>query len=186
MRRLTQPAASLSGLDRRRAHLLAWLLLVMILLSILGLTLVLVVDPPGSLRRGEYVTLILLLLSLFSLAYALNWRGYYQLSAVFTILVAVCGPWGSLVMDPSVIQGDFVPFTYVIISILLSSILLHPLFTSLLAGLQLIALMAVAGMGPTTPINWSSLLALIFFTSVLSILANIISQRDLEKIDLQR
>ncbi len=186
MRLLTQPGASLSAPDRRRAHLLAWLLLVMILLSIMGLVLVWVVDPPGSLRRGEYGTLILLLLGLFCLAYALNWRGHYQLSAVFTILIAVCGPWGSVVMDPSVIQGDFVPLTYVIISILLSSMLLHPLFTSLLAGLQLIALMAVAGISPTAPINWPSLLALIFFTSVLIILANIISQRDLEEIDRQR
>jgi diguanylate cyclase (GGDEF)-like protein len=183
---LTQPAASLSVLDRRRAHLLAWLLLVMILLTIIGLILVLIVDPPGSPRRGEYVLLILLLLGLFSVAYVLNQKGYYQLSAVFTILVTVCGPWGSLLVDPTVVQGDFVPLTYVVISILLSSILLHPLFTIFLAGLQLAALIVVANTSLTAPINWPSLLALVFFTSVLSILANIISQRDLEKIDRQR
>jgi hypothetical protein len=140
LRLLTQPAASLSVVDRRRAHLLAWLLLVMILLTVTGLVLVFVVNPPGSPRRGEYVRLILLLLALFGLAYALNRTGHYQLSAVLTILCAVCGPWGSLVVDPSVLQGDFVPLTYVIISILLSSILLHPLFTILLAVLQLAAL----------------------------------------------
>jgi diguanylate cyclase (GGDEF)-like protein len=186
VRLLTQPAASLSVLDRRRAHLLAWLLLIMILLTVLGLILVLIVDPPGSLRRGEYVTLTLLILGLFILAYVLNQKGYYQLSAVFTILVTVCGPWGSLVVDPSVIQGDFVPLTYVVISIVLSSILLHPLFTSLLAGLQLIGLIWVANLNSTDSINWPSLLALIFSTSVLCILANIISQRDLEEIDRQR
>jgi diguanylate cyclase (GGDEF)-like protein len=188
VRQLTQPAASLSlsVLDRRRSHLLAWLLLVMILLSITGLVLVLIVDPAGSPRRGEYVLLILVLLGLFSIAFALNRRGYVQLSAVFTILVTICAPWGSLLVDPSVIQGDFVPLTYVIISILLASLLLHPLFTSLLAGLQLIGLILVAGANATAPLNWPSLLALIFFTSVLSILANIISQRDLEKIDHQR
>jgi diguanylate cyclase (GGDEF)-like protein len=185
LRLLTQPPTSLSVLDRRRAHLLAWLLLIMILLSITGLILVLIVDPPGTLRRGQYVSLILLLLALFGLAYGLIRAGYYQLSAVLTILCAICGPWGSLAVDPSVVQGDFVPLTYVIISILLSSILLHPLFTSILAMLQLVALMLVARLSAGAPINWPSLLALIFFTSVLSIVANLISQHDLEQIERQ-
>jgi diguanylate cyclase (GGDEF)-like protein len=185
LRLLTQPAASLSVVDRRRAHLLAWLLLVMILLTVTGLLLVLIVNPPGSPRRGEYVRLILLLLALFGLAYGLNRTGHYQLSAVLTILCAVCGPWGSLVVDPSVVQGDFVPLTYVIISILLSSILLQPLFTILLVVLQLAALMLVARLSPAAPINWPSLLALVSFTSVLSILVNLIGQRDLEQIERQ-
>ncbi len=185
VRLLTQPPASLSVLDRRRAHLLVWLLLVMILLTLTGLLLVLIVDPAGDPRHGTYGKLILFLLVLFSLAYGLIRAGYYQLSAVLTILGAVCGPWGSLVVDPSVTQGDFVPLTYVVISILLSSILLHPLFTSILAILQLIALVMVARFGSAAPINWPSLVALIFFTSVLSILANLISQHDLEQMERQ-
>lgn len=185
LRLLTQPPASLSVLDRRRAHLLAWLLLVMILLTVTGLILVLTVNPPGSPRRGDYVLLIMVLLSMFGLAYGLIRAGYYQLSALLTILCAVCGPWGSLAVDPLVAQGDFVPLTYVIISILLSSILLHPLFTILLAVLQLGALIVVARLSPAVPINWPSLLALISFTSILSILANLIGQRDLEQIERQ-
>src|SRR5512141_1014063 len=98
LRLLTQPPASLPVLDRRRAHLLAWLLLVMVLLTITGLILVLIVDPSGSPRCGEYVKLILLILALFSLAYGLNRTGHYQLSAALTILCAVCGPWGSLLV----------------------------------------------------------------------------------------
>lgn len=183
LRLLTQPPASLSVMDRRRAHLLAWLLLVMILLTVTGFILVLLVNPAGSPRRVEYVTLILVLLGLFGLAYGLIRVGYYQLSALLTILCAVCGPWGSLVVDPNVLQGDFVPLTYVIISILLSSILLHPLFTILLAVLQITALILVARLSPAVQINWPSLLALISFTSVLSILANLIGQHDLEQIE---
>jgi hypothetical protein len=186
VRVLTQPPGSIPVLDRRRAHLLAWLLLVMILLTITGLMLVLIVDPPGSPRREAYVKLILLLLALFGLAYGLVHAGYYRLSAVLTILGAVFGPWGSLLVDPGVVRGDFVPLTYVVISILLASILLHPLFTSLLAALHLTALLLVIRFSPSASINWPSLLALIFFTSVLSILANLISQRDLEQIDRQK
>ena len=72
-------------LDRRRAHLLVWLLLVMILLTLTGPFLILIVDPAGDLRRGAYVKLILFLLVLFSLAYGLIRAGYYRLSAVLTI-----------------------------------------------------------------------------------------------------
>lgn len=185
LRLLTQAPTSLSGVDRRRAYLLAWLLLVMILLTFTGLFLVVIVNPAGSPRRGEYITLILVLLALFGLAYGLNRAGQYQLSAVLTILCAVCGPWGSLLVDPSVVQGDFVPLTYVVISILLSSLLLHPLFTSILVFVQLIALILVARFSAAAPINWPSLLALIFFTSVLSVLANLISHHDLERIERQ-
>ena len=185
LRLLTQPPTSLSGLDRRRAYLLAWLLLVLILLTVTGLILVLIVNPRDSPRRGEYVSLILMLLTLFGIAYGLNRAGYHQLSTSLTILCAVCGPWGSLVVDPAVVQGDFIPLTYVVISILLSSLLLHPLFTSILAVAQLIALLLVARLTTAAPINWPSLLALIFFTSVLSILANLIGQHDLEQIERQ-
>jgi diguanylate cyclase (GGDEF)-like protein len=184
-RLLTQPPSSLSVLDRRRAHLLAWLLLVMILLTVSGLILTLAVNPSGSPRRAEYMGLILVLLSLFGLAYGLLRAGHFQLSALLTILCAVCGPWGSLAVDPNVTQGDFVPLMYVIIPILLSSILLHPLFTILLAVLQLTALVFVARLSPADQINWPSLLALISFTSVLSILANLIGQHDLEQIEQQ-
>jgi diguanylate cyclase (GGDEF)-like protein len=72
-----------------------------------------------------------------------------------------------------------------VISILLSSLLLHPLFTSILVFVQLIALILVARFSAAVPINWPSLLALIFFTSVLSVLANLISHHDLERIERQ-
>ena len=186
LRRLAQPPASVPVLDRRRAHLLAWLLLVMILLAFTGLIFELVVNPSGSPRRGVYFWLILLLLAQFGIAFALLRAGYYRYSAALTILCAVCVPWGFLIADPSIVEDDFVSFTYILISILLSSILLHPLFTSILAGLQLIALMWIASISPVSSMyNWPSLLALIVVTSVLCILFNIVSQRDLERIEQQ-
>jgi diguanylate cyclase (GGDEF)-like protein len=185
LRRLTQPPASIPALDRRRAHLLAWLLLVAFLLTLSSLILELFVNPPGAPRRGQYFWLILALLVLFGAAFGLLRAGYYQYAAALTILCAVCGPWGSLIIDPTVLQGDFVPLTYVLISIILSSILMHPLFTSILAGLQLFVLMRIASVTTAVPIDWPSLLAMIFITSVLSILVNIINQRDLQQIEQQ-
>lgn len=126
LRRLTQPAISLSGPERRRAHLLAWLLLSLILLSIIALVMVLLVNPSDSLHRNTYVKLILGLIALITLAYALNRAGHYFMAAGLTVACALAGPWGSLVFDPGILQDDFVPLTYVALTILLSSILLPP------------------------------------------------------------
>ena len=68
IRWLTQTAGAHSETERRRAHLLAWILLNLILLCVTALFLVLLVDPPHSERRSVYVNLILLLTLLVALA----------------------------------------------------------------------------------------------------------------------
>jgi diguanylate cyclase (GGDEF)-like protein len=150
------------------------------------LIMVLVLDPNGSAVRREYIPFILGLDALFALAYGLNGAGYYRWAAAVTVMAAVVGPWGSAVLDPTVLHGDFVPLAYTIISVLLSSILLSPLLTTMLATVQLLGLALVAiASWEATPINWPSLLALVFTTSVLSILFTIISRDDLKQIDRQ-
>lgn len=183
---LTQPAKSLSESERRRAHLLAWLLLFLIFLSMTALLLVLLVDPPSSLRRNIYVWLILGVTALVAFAYILNRAGHYSIAAGLTVACAVLGPWGSVALDPNILQGDFVPLTYVALTILLSSMLLPPLVTMALAALQLGGLTLVSVFSPAAAlINWPSLLAMILFTAVLSIVANLIQQRDMNLIESQ-
>ncbi len=183
---LTKSAASLPESLRRRSHLLAWLLLSIFLLIAATLLLVLAVDPATGPRRLEYGRLILGLMVLVALAYAFNRIGRYYLSAGLLVAGAVFGSWGSLLLDPTVLHGDFVPLTYVALTIMLSSILLPPLITIILAALQWLGLMLVPLLSPATAsINWPSFLAFVFFTSVLSILTNVIGQRDLEQIDRQ-
>ncbi len=183
---LTKSTDSLPKSERRRAHLLTWLLLFSIFLTITAFILVLIVNPPHSPRRLEYGQLIVTLFALFLVAYGLNRKGRYYPAAGLTIVCAIFGPWGSLLLDPTILQGDFVPLTYIVISVLLSSILLPPLLTVVLAALQLIALALVPFFSPAAAsINWPSLVAFVFFTAVLSIIANFISQRDLAVIDHQ-
>ena len=183
---LTQPAKSRSEPEYRRAHLLSWLLLFLIFLSLTALLLALLVDPPESSRRNIYVWLILGLILLVTVAYRLNRAGYYSIAAGLTIACALLGPWGSVILDPGILQGDFVPLTYVALTIFLSSMLLPPPVTILLATLQLGGLALVSIFSPASAlINWPSLLAMIFFTSVLSIVANLIQQRDINLIERQ-
>lgn len=177
---------TLPELERRRTRLLASLLIVTILMALSALVLVVLVGDPESARRAQYIGLISALLCMLLIAYGLNHIGQYYPSAVLTIICAMLGPWGSVLIDPTIFEGDFVPLTYVVIPVLLSSILLHPFVTIVLATLQMVLVMLVAWSAPVVaPINWPSFLTFVFFISVLSTLANIISQRDLAQIDRQ-
>ncbi len=186
MRWLTEPADSLPEPLRRRSRLLAWLLLFILLLITATIVLVLVDNPARDPRRSSYIGLILALNVMIFLAFNLNRAGRYSLSAGLTIAGAVLAPWGSLIMDPVILQGDFVPLTYVVVPILLSSILLPTGITIAVAVFQLVALALIPRYYPATgSINWPSLLAFVVFTSVLGVLAGIIRERDLVQIDWQ-
>jgi diguanylate cyclase (GGDEF)-like protein len=91
-----------------------------------------------------------------------------------------------MLLDPSILQGEFVPLTYVIISILLSSLLFPTSITIVLAVFQLTVLGLMSWFSPVTnSINWLSFLIFVFFTSLLSILSNIVNRFDLRLIDQQ-
>jgi diguanylate cyclase (GGDEF)-like protein len=158
----------------------------MLLLAIASLILVLFADPVGSPQRAVYPPFIFGLVILIMLVYGLNRAGYYSVAAALVVAGALLGPWGSVMLDPTILHGDFVPLAYTIVSVLLSSILLTPLITAVLAGAQLIGLALIAFANPaTTSIDWPSFLGLIFFTSVLCLLSSIVSQSDLDQIDRQ-
>ena len=175
-----------AGPEGRRAHLLAWLQLAILLLACAALALVLIVGPTNSSRYWPYVLLISALIVFDLAAYRLNWTGKYRMSAALTVMAATIGPWGSAALDPTVFRGDFVPLTYVVLPVLLSSVLLHPAATTTLAAFQVAVLALVARFVPATAsVNWPSLVSFVGFTSALSILASVVSQRDLAQIDRQ-
>ncbi|MHC1740244.1 MAG: GGDEF domain-containing protein [Anaerolineaceae bacterium] len=186
---LTKPKASLkwhSEYERRRANLLTWILLVLFVLVFATLILVLIVNPLNSSRNIGYVLLIFGLLLLVGITYGLNRNGHYYLAAGLIIICAVIGPWGSLFFDPNILQGDIIPLTFVLISVILSSILLSPLHTIVLAALQWIALLLLPLLSlDTEKINWPSFLAFVFFTSLLSVVSSTIYKNDLALIDRQ-
>ncbi|MBV5323312.1 hypothetical protein JZU51_00840, partial [bacterium] len=165
--------------ENRRVNLLTWLLLSILLLMIAALFLVLIVDLPNNPRRNTYVELIVGLIALIIVAYNLNRTGHYHASAGLTVVCAVVAPWGSLLLDPEILNGDFVPLIYVAISVLLSSILLSISITIILAISQMSGLILVLLHNHATiPFNWPSFLGFIFITSALSILSNYVSQND--------
>lgn len=186
LRWLTRIPDSLPASTQRRANLLAWLLLFILLLSLVTALVVFLNNPSGSQRRSVYGLLISGFLILISISFVLNRRGYYNWAAGITISLAFLAPWGSLLLDPMILKGDFVPLNYVLLPILLSSILLSSKFTILYTLLQMTGLFLVAFFTAAEEmINWPSLMVFVFFASVFSIIHNTIRDRDLAQIDLQ-
>ena len=186
LRWLTEPASTFNASERPRARLLNWLLLFIFLLTIAAILLLVGINPYHDPRRNGYVEFIFGLIIFTVLAYGFNHAGHYYISAGLTVACAVIGAWGSLLLDPSILQGNFVPLTYVVLPILLSSMLLPPPITTGLAVLQLTGLGFMSWFNPVTKsIDWPSFLIFVFFTSVLSILSNIVRQFDLRPIEQQ-
>jgi len=136
MSRVIEPDFSLQKMtlpEQRRAILLSWILISLSLLIGLVLLLIAIVDPLTSSRSLGYIGLILILFLLLIIAFALNRRGKYFIAAGLTIACAITGPWASILIDPTILQGDLIPLLYLNVTILLSSFLLTPLVTMILA-----------------------------------------------------
>jgi diguanylate cyclase (GGDEF)-like protein len=170
-------------LAHRQAKLLSWILLFAIVFSVIILFVVLVFNPHHDPDINRYIIFISGLIIFFIFVYALNHRGYYHTSALLFVISAAIPPWASLLFDPSVFQGDFVPLIYVTVSALISSILLPIYITVALSILQFTGITLVLILSPASAsFNWISFLAYVFLISVLSILANSIIQHDMKQL----
>ncbi len=165
---------------------MAWVLLFTLFFSIAILIIILVLNPLNTPFHFNYADLIIGLIIYMILAFVLNRRGYYKVSAILLVAGSALAPRASLVFDTSILHGDFVPLLYLTFSVLLSSILLPSFITILLAAFQFTGLSLVLFFSTVTPtFNWFSFLAYAFLTSVFSILANSIIQGDLKQIQSQ-
>ena len=140
--------------------------------------------------RGERLWFYLLLLGGLMLvivaAFAFNLRGRFRVSTWLTAFCMVAGPWLSILLDPAVSAGDFVPLIYVGMSIQLCSILLRERMTIAIAIIQLAAVVAMILSCPALrQINWPSLIAFIVFTAVIGVLYGFSNNRQLREIDKQ-
>lgn len=141
--------------------------------------------------RGERLAFYLLLLGglsvVVAVALAFNLRGRFHVSTWFTSSCMVLGPWLSILLDPAVLNGDFVPLIYIGLSIQLCSILLSERITLIVSSIQLFGVIAFILINPNFRAqNWPSLVAFIVFTSVIGILYGFSNKRQLEQIEKQR
>ena len=171
--------------EHRRSAMLARLLRALCVL--VGISAVaLMVNPPSFQPRWAYAAMTTSMFGVLALAYGLNRAGRYRPAAWLTILVACAGPWGSVLIDPSILAGDVVPLSFAVVPILLSALLLSPLGTVLVGALQLALLTVVLTLSPELDsVNWPSLLSLVVFVSILSVVVNQTTLADWAQIDRQ-
>lgn len=182
---LGKSVSGLSEPERRRSRVLAWMQITLILLIGLVLFLVLFLFNQGNTPRDRLYNFLMtgLLVGLL-VAFDLNRKGQYRASSHLTVFLAFLGPWGSIFGDPTILQGDFVPLTYLVLPVILASILLSVRETIILAGLQFGLLLWLPSFIPAiASINWVSLLTFIFFVSILGAISNFINRQDLKQID---
>ena len=180
---ITFPTAISTKLEYRQRRLLAWVLVSLVLFST-ALLFIMFFNPQQNPEWRQYNNLIGGVIVFLIIAYVLNCKAQYQISAILLTTIAAVVPWISLLFDSAILQGDFVPLTYITFSILMSSILLPAAITIGLATFQFIGISFVFILCPATvAFNWVSFLAFIFLTSVFSIIANNIIQLDIRKIE---
>ena len=182
VRWLGKTAAGLPEPKRRRSRVLAWMQITLILLISVALVAILLFNQGNIL----YIFLMAGLLIGLLAGFDLNRKGFYGASTHLTITWALLGSWGSLLIDPAILQGDFVPLTYLVLPVILTSMLASVRVTVIVTVLQIGLLLWLPNFVPATAtINWVSFLLFIFFASMLGTVSNIINQEDLKQIDEQ-
>jgi diguanylate cyclase (GGDEF)-like protein len=171
--------------ERTRAVILFWLQLSLILLLCTTIVLVSLVNTGN--RLVLYLLLVIGLLVILASAFALNIAGKYRVSAWLTIAAMVIGPWGSILLDNSIVNGDYMPLVYIALSVQLCSIFLSTRATLLITAVQLAALLTIILLSPNIMVlNWPSLLAFILFMSTLGIVSTLVTRRQVEQIEKQK
>ncbi len=159
----------------------------LIYLALIAGTIVLCVLVDRGARLMFYLLLLFGLAAIVAAALFFNLRGSFRVSTWFTSICMVFGPWLSILLDPTVLAGDFVPLIYIGMSIQLCSILLAERITLVISVVQLSGVIVVILLTPAMrTLNWPSLIAFIIFTSIIGILYGFSNKRQLAEIEKQR
>ena len=169
---------------RRAVNLLVFQLIYLVLLTV---TILFSFCVNRGVRLWFYSGLLIGLMVVISLALVFNLRGRFHISIGLTAFCMVIGPWISILLDPCVGAGDFMPLIYVSMSIQLCSILLKERLTIIIASIQLLGVGLMIVLNPALrQINWPSLVMFIVFTATIGVLYGFSNTRQLEEIDKQR
>ena len=169
---------------RSAVNLLVFQMIYLVLIAAtMGLT--------AIINHGERLVFYMMLLGgLFFVIFCsllLNMIGKFRAASWLTAPCMVIGPWLSILLDRTVLAGDFVPLIYVAMSIQLCSILLKERVTIIIAIVQLTAVIGLIFASPALrAINWPSLVTYIVFTAFIGVLYGFSSNRQLQEIEKQR
>ncbi len=181
LRQLTESTHAVPEKDRRQVRLLS-LINLTLLMSVL-LTIPVVLSVPGMRNKDElYTSAFLLILLLVSLL--LSRTRHYRLAIYLTVLMTAVSVWFYALTDRSYSNPAPLDLTFVIVSVILSSMLLPARFTGWLSLAQLVGILLLPVFKAElrgSP-EWETLLIFVGIMSTMTVFVAIRRQRDQEEI----
>lgn len=183
--RITAPSPSVKEpAIRRRIHILASLLLVVIVLGILGVVLSNLIAPASD--PGEQLTVTIstfLIVVIFCLSYALSRTKYYLWGAVVSVGYLVLAVTVSVAAVPENLNTDL---GYLSLAVLLGGILFSVRYTLLLIAVTTIAGILLPALHPDVTLSDAiNILLFNFIMSGLIAVLVVLRERDISQIEQQ-
>jgi len=165
----------------RRNRLLSWIELSLTILCALTAAYLGFSRSTQIVFRSSYIALIMFILFLLLVGLYLNYQNRYRASAHLFVLGSVLGPWGSLLIDQTIVDGNLLPLVYTSLSVFFSGLFLTTQSTLILGILQVIGLFFVRGWLFAQDIaGFSSLAFYYLFITTISIIFNHMGRKDQE------
>jgi diguanylate cyclase (GGDEF)-like protein len=179
-------ASAVHDPEWRRMRLLGWILLTLDVILVLTVAIVIAFNQNDPKRMLLYLTITGVVLSAVSSAYYLNARGKHKPAAMIVVFIAMAASWLSILIDKRILTSDAIPILYIVVPILLSALFLSIRLTMTITLTQFTGLLALFLSNPALRfINWPSLFILTFVIAGIGLVSSIVSQRDLQHIDMQ-
>ena len=119
---------------------LKWIQIILLSICVGVLIYLIFFDNHKSQIINKYIALVVIEICLLSVAQIFFRRKHFRISSRLLVLAGAVGPWGSAMIDPSVVQGNLFPLVYLTIPILFSSFFTAPVITIVVGTIQLTGL----------------------------------------------
>lgn len=133
--------------------------------------------------QDEYRLLVVFCTFLNVFALLLLRYGYFKAAAQTLVVMTMIAPWGCVLIDPSIVRGDFIPLLYMVFSIILSTLFLSVWETVIISVVQLgLLVYVVFATGLGSHINAASLLYFVSLLSLFSIVINYVRETNMRQL----
>ena len=172
--------------SKEQQLLLKWFQIILIGVCGVVFIFILITNSSSLQKLDSYILLILIILFLLGISHYLFRKKNFSISSALLVLTGVIGPWGSVVIDYSISQGNLFPLVYLTLPIIFSGF-----FTSISVNI-IVGLIQVIGLLIFIFSNQigfsggvSSLFFYVVFILAISLIINLLNRSNKRIIDQQ-
>lgn len=166
---------------QRQIQLLYVFLILLFVPLMAALVLIQFITPAEA--QTDYRLLVVFCTFLNMLALLFLRYGYFKASSQTLVVMTMLVPWASLLIDPNILAGDFVPLLYFIFSIILSTLFLSIWETVIVSVVQVSLLgYVIFSTGLAERINSTSLMYFVSLLAIFSIVINYVRENNMRQL----